>query len=274
MHYFLRDYHVHTHHSLDSEALMEEHCGRAIDIGIKEIAFTDHYELNPFDEGKGYFDYDAYWKELNSCRNKMGESLSILSGLEISEPHLYPEKTKEFLSGKNFDLLIGGIHWINDEALYRDFWPQKNYKEAYNLYFEEVFKMAKTADIDILAHLDHLKRYAPEGIPPFNPLDFREEIVAILKIMIERNIALEVNTSALKLKLFSSDHETFPSFEIISWYKELGGELLTLGSDAHNPAFLALGFKEVYSLLEEIGFKGLTVFKNRKPLIESFSHAR
>jgi len=269
MAYFLRDYHVHTHHSLDSEALMEEHCARAVKIGLKEIAFTDHYELNPLDEGKGYFDFEAYWKELNYCRNKMGESLSILSGLEISEPHLYPEEIKEFLSGKNFDLLIGGIHWIKDEALYRDFWSQKNYKEAYSLYFEEVFKMAKTADIDVLAHLDHLKRYAPQDIPSFGPSDFRGQIEAILKVIIERNIALEVNTSALKLKLFSSDHETFPSFEIIAWYRNLGGELLTLGSDAHDPSFLALGFERICSFLEEVGFRGITVFKKRRPLIES-----
>jgi len=265
--YLLRDYHVHTSNSIDSTASMAEQCRQALKLGFYEIAFTDHYDSHPLEEGTGYFSWGKYHGELLECREKYGKNLTILAGLELGEPHRHREDLQKYISDKDFDLLLGSTHWIGNFAAHAGYWDGREARDAYATYFQEILVMAREADFDVLAHLDLLKRYAPAGNGLFDPEEHRDIIETILKTIIQRGIALELNTSGLADPRLE---ESLPGKKVLTWYRDLGGELITIGSDAHYPARLGQGLGQGYALLEELGFKGVAQFRQRRAELVEF----
>lgn len=265
MHYLV-DYHVHTNNSFDSSAKMLDHCQKAVEIGLKEIVFTEHFDLNPVDKGLGYFDFDEYSQEINECRERFGSKLKIKKGLELGETHLYEKEHMEFLEGKDFDFLLGSIHFIGKEVLHRDYAIDEDEGEVYFTYFEQVLETAKKGNFHALGHLDVLKRYVPQWFQKFDAVDYEEVIREILKVVIKRDLGIEINTSGFRQGL----KEPLPTVEIIKWYKELGGQIITIGSDAHYLKHLGYGLKEGIEILKEIGFKGIYTYTHGKPHFVGF----
>jgi len=247
----LMDYHVHSKYSVDGEGSIRYYCRRALEIGLQEIAFTEHLDYQPLDPGSGYFDYDEYAKEIGQCKEEYGKLLAVKIGLELGESHLYKEKIRKFLASKDFDFLIGSVHWVGQQALHYDFCCTKNVNEAFRNYFFEVEELVKGGGFHVIGHLDVLKRYTPSWYPKFDPEKYKEEISAVLAVAIEKGIGLEINTSGLR----HGFGETLPSRIILSWYKKMGGEIITLGSDAHRVLDLAGGLQEGYDLVKSLGFK-------------------
>jgi len=265
MHYLV-DYHVHTDNSFDSNVPMLKYCQRAIELGIKEIAFTEHFDLNPVDKGLGYFSYIDYSREIEECREKYGDKLAVKKGLELGEPHLYQKEHTDFLKDKDFDFLLGSIHFIGDQVLHREYSPDEDEREVYLKYFEQVLETARKGTFHSLGHLDVLKRYVPKRFREFYALDYREVVREILKTVINRSCGIEINTSAFR----QGFDEPLPTVEIIRWYKELGGEILTIGSDAHHLRHLGQGLEQGIAIIKELGFKGIYTYTLGEPQFVGF----
>ncbi|RBW68868.1 histidinol-phosphatase HisJ family protein [Bacillus taeanensis] len=258
---YLMDYHHHTNHSFDSKASMEEVCENAIKKGIKEICFTEHFSVNPLAPTYGHIDFDKYFNEITQCQEKFHNQLIIKAGIELCEPHLLKEQYDEVLKPLNLDFILGSVHNIENQKL-RKYLENKEGNKAYMGYFEEVYKLVCTADIDILAHIDLLKRYAITTYGIYNFHDFKELLEAILKKAIERNIGIEINISGLRGSL----KQTLPSIDVIRFYKELGGEILTIGSDSHSPQSVGADLHEAAAMAKECGFNHIFKYENRKPI--------
>lgn len=253
---FLADYHLHSRYSVDGRGFPAAYGYQAVHRGLKEIAFVDHLDLNPASEGFGYLDFSSYVTEIGRCRGELDGCLAVRVGLELGEPHLYQDQLAGLLADKPFDVLLGSVHWVGDEALHRDFCAHHPAREAYELYFSEVLRAAQAGGFHVLAHLDLLKRYAPPTYGNFYPEDFQDIIVAILETVINQGMALEINTSGLRQRVA----EALPGMTVLQWYRQRGGELITLGSDAHRPDDVAAGLPTAAAMARAAGFAGVTVF--------------
>ncbi|MGN1399898.1 MAG: histidinol-phosphatase HisJ family protein [Bacillus sp. (in: firmicutes)] len=256
----LIDYHHHSNHSFDSKTSMSDICEQAIKIGLNEICFTDHYSVNPFTVTYGHMKFDRYLAEIESCRAAYEGRLSIKSGLELCEPHEQKEIYRLVLQELNLDFVLGSVHNIGNEKVREIL--QRFGPSMHHLYFEEVYKLVCEADIDCIAHLDLIKKYAFQTFGMYAFKDYQEIIREILQKAIDRNIAIEINTSGLKNKM----NVTMPSKEILQTYRELGGELLTVGSDSHHAETVGQYIKEGYELAKGCGFTHLYRYEARKPI--------
>lgn len=255
----LFDYHVHSTCSGDGRVSIEDMCARAVEIGIGEIAFTEHVDNNPADLCYGTFDYSFYIAQIESARRKF-DSLRILTGIEFGEPHMYPEQIQAIREW-DLDVVLAVVHWVGDVIVAVDEFGDSDVGEMYDLYLDEVLKTAQVGGFDVLGHFDLVKRFGVKYAGPFRFESFKERIAAILEAMIERGIALEVNTSGLRQPC----RETFPGLRTLKLYRELGGGLVTIGSDAHRIEQLGFGLEEGVSLIRAAGFDRIAVYRSRTP---------
>lgn len=249
---WLADCHVHSHHSIDGRRQVHDYCRAALAAGLTGITFTEHYDLNPAAEGFDHLDFARYAQEVEAARREFAGRLEIGLGLELGEPHLYREAIETFLSGKSgeeVDFLLGSVHWVGKEALHLEFGQHCSGQEAYQDYFTEVLLAVRAGNFHVLAHLDLLKRYLDHAYP-LEAERFREIITAILQETIARGIGLEVNTSGIRQGL----GDTLPGLTILRWYRDLGGEIVTLGSDAHRPEDVGADLSTGLATLEAAGF--------------------
>lgn len=257
---FFMDYHHHTNNSHDSKAIMEDVCRNAIDRGIKEICFTEHFSLNPLAPTYNHLVLDNYLAEIKMNQHQFQDQLTIKAGIEICEPHQLINEYKEVLEPLELDFILGSVHNIHNMKL-RTFMADKEKYEGYYTYFSELYEMVATADIDIIAHLDLMKRYALSTHGNYKFQDHYDQLVEILEKAIARNIGIEVNTSGLRGDL----RETLPTFSILQLYKQLGGEILTIGSDSHAAETVGAGVREAYEMAKQAGFKYIFRYEKRKP---------
>ncbi|KGM44568.1 histidinol-phosphatase HisJ family protein [Neobacillus niacini] len=257
---YLMDYHHHTNHSFDSTASMVEVCKRAIENGIIEICFTEHFSVNPLAPTYGHMVFEKYLDEIRACQEQFNSQLTIKAGIELCEPHLLKNQYDEILQPLNLDFILGSVHNLNNQKLRLAL--KEDHPTAYKRYFNELYQMVSTADIDIIAHFDLMKRYAykEHGLYVFQ--EHREKFEQILKKAIDRNIGMEINTSGLRTGL----KQTLPSIEIIQLYKELGGEILTIGSDSHTVEDVGANIAAAYELAKHCGFHYIYKFEKRQPI--------
>jgi histidinol-phosphatase (PHP family) len=257
---YLMDYHHHTNNSFDSKAIMEEVCIKAIENNLKEICFTEHFSVNPYAPTYGHLDFTKYFKEIKNCQEKFSHLLTIKTGIELCEPHILKEKYTNTLLPLKLDFILGSVHNINNKK--HRLVLKEHHTTSYQRYFEELYKMVLIADIDIIAHLDLMKRYAYKEYGNYQFNEYKEVIQQVLKKAIERNIGIEINTSGLRADI----KQFLPSQNIIQLYKKLGGEILTIGSDSHNAGTVGANLNEAYSLAAQCGFKYVYKYENRKPI--------
>ena len=269
------DYHIHTHFSCDSDADMAFVCESAINKGIGEIAFTDHADFGPNDP-PDYFRIDEYLSAIESCRARYGSQLSIRAGIEMGEPHLFKRESARILASEAIDYVIGSAHYAvsNDQssdatganglrcAWQKDFFDQPLH-EAYEAYFRQVAALAAGGDFDVLGHLDLVKRDAHKyGKQYDGPGPYADLIRTALRSVVDRGKGIEINTSSLYKG--EGMPEPCPSLEVLRWYRELGGEILTLGSDAHTADKIGAHFEMAIEMALAAGFKRLASFKARR----------
>lgn len=258
---YLADYHHHTDNSFDSQAQMNEVCEQAIKMGLNEICFTEHFSVNPKAPTFGHMNFNRYFSQLEECRELFGTQLVMKAGIELCEPHLMKEKYTEALASLEIDFIMGSVHNIKEEKL-RTFMVNKTKKEIYQQYFEEVYAMVANADIDVIAHLDLIKRYAVESVGHYDFITYKPIIEKIVRKAIERGIGIEINTSGLAKKILN---ETLPSMDILRLYHSLGGKILTIGSDSHFSETVGSNQETSIEMAKEIGFEWITVFEKRIP---------
>jgi histidinol-phosphatase (PHP family) len=256
-----QDYHIHSNYSCDCQVTMEEMCQAAIEFGVEEIGFSDHYDLIPEDPCCAFFQADAWWQTLQRCREDFRGSLSIRAGIELGEPHLFQTEIQEILGSYPWDYSLASVHWVGSKTVFDSSYFTNTPDVAYRTYFREVAEMVTRADFDILAHMDVVKRYGFDIYGVYDPLQFESEIREILSICAKRGIALEVNTAYLRRPI----QQISPSPVILSWFREEGGQRVTLGSDAHLSEHVGFGLDSAMGFLRSAGFKHLTSFESRNP---------
>ncbi len=255
------DTHTHSTYSPDGKQSLSLMVDAARHHGLQGIAFTEHAEWYPGDEAYGYLSLPDYFVSLRSLQENSTEKLTILSGLELGNPHDFPAKVNAILCTWPFDFVIGSVHWMNNLAGWERPIFKKGIANTYRRYFEEVLTMVDQAQFDVLGHLDLVRRDSWALFQKVLPLgDYSEIIHQILKRLIERDKGLEVNTSSLRKGM----SETLPNLEVLCWYRDLGGKILVFGSDAHRPSDIAYGFEVARELAHAAGFNQMAVYQQRQ----------
>lgn len=274
----LYDFHTHTAFSSDSKTPAREQADEAVRRGLKGICFTDHMDVSfPYDvksPGNFIFDADRYFEEMIPLREEYKDRLDIRIGMEIglrNEPGLAESTEAEYkrlLEGYSFDFIIGSTHCLeNVDPYFPYYWENKTVKEGIRIYYEAILHNVKAAgSFDSCGHLDYLIRYVPhkdgwKGPESYRPAEYMDIIDEILKVLINRGIALECNSAGLKYGIgFAHPHD-----DILDRYRELGGELITIGSDGHCPEHLCYDFDKVEKMLSDHGFRYYMIYRDRKP---------
>lgn len=260
-----QDYHLHSMRSIDCDVPMATQCARAAELGIRELCITDHCDWHPLDTGFDYYDPAAYFADLTACRAQFGDQLTVLAGVEIGEPHVFSAQARELVDAWPYDFVLGSLHFVGDlMSLDPEYFEGRSAAEAYPAYFDELQRMVQVGGFDVVGHLDVPKRVGYGRFNGYDARDYEEPIRAVLRACIERGIGIEINTSTLRRGL----GQPSPSFETLCWYREMGGEILTLGSDSHHPDALASYFDDALHLARSAGFRYLTHFRQRYPRFE------
>jgi histidinol-phosphatase (PHP family) len=241
---------------------MESYILPAIAKGLEGICFTDHVDIDyPGTSIQFDIDYSKYIGEVKRLKDKYNDKLEILTGIEFGmQPHILEEDNR-FFQNKSFDYILGSIHAANKKELYGgDFTESKSGHLGTLDYFNDmIFCVKNYNSYNNLGHIDAIARYVSKG--SFSASQYMEYIEEVLKIIINKGKGIELNTSG---KRYSLQH-FHPEPSIIKLYKELGGEIITLGSDSHNPNTLGYGFEEAVYILQSCGFKYNTIFRKGKP---------
>ena len=254
------DYHLHSLFSCDSQTPMTETCQAALGRGMTEIGFADHFDSIPLDSCYNYFRLEPWAAALEDCRRQFSGSLVIRAGVEIGEPHRYAAEAAGLLAQYPFDYVIGSLHWVGEELTLEAPYFRRPADEAFRLYFEELEKMTRLGDFDIVGHFDVVTRAGYTAYGAYDPRRYEDVIRAALKHCVERGLALELNTSAVRRSL----KEVTPGIEILRWYTAMGGERVTLGSDAHRAVRVAEDFDVALDNLRAAGLKYVTQFEGRQ----------
>lgn len=263
------DYHMHSDFSADCSVSMEEMIQGAIEKKLTKICFTEHIDYEYPDKDFVFeFDLQQYDQAINTYQEKYADRIEIYKGIELGlQPHLL-DRYDQLMTAETFDFVICSIHTVDKKGLHSgDLFKNRSLDEAYAKYYEELlFCIQQFKSFNILGHLDLVKRYTTPNQPENN---FHEIISEIFKEIIPDGKGIEINTSGVRYGL----PHNMPSKDILKLYKDHGGEIITLGSDAHRVAELAYDFDASLQLLESIGFKYITTFKNQEPtfhLIKDF----
>lgn len=256
------DYHVHTHHSNDCNFEMESYILPAIEKGLQGICFTDHIDIDyPSNSIEFDLDYSKYTNEIKTLKDKYSDKLEILIGIEFGmQPHIL-ETDEAFFQNKCFDYTIGSMHAAGKKELYGgDFSIGKSNHLAILDYFNDmIFCVKYFKSYNNLGHLDAISRYVSKG--SFEASKYMEYIEEILRIIVQKGKGIELNTSGKRYSL----PNFHPEPSIIRLYKQLGGEIVTLGSDSHNPSTLGYGFNEAVDILKNCDFKYYAIYRGGKP---------
>jgi len=263
------DMHTHSESSHDSVCKIEDMCLAELAAGTTVMAVTDHFDTY------SYRDYDIFTpiRRAHETVDLLGEKyrgrVRLLKGIEISEGFWHPEQLKHALALSDYDVIVGSVHCVKygeTELPYSkiDFGAvDSDFIHGFlGAYFDDVMKLIETTDFDVLAHLDCPLRYINGKYRRRVDLgDFSEKIDAILRRIISEGKALEVNTSSYHML-----NDFMPGLDIIKRYYELGGRLITLGSDAHTPSGASANFAAATAALRNIGFELLYYYEKRTPV--------
>lgn len=262
------DCHLHSHHSGDSKAPMEDMILRGIDLGLKTMCFTEHNDFDyPHNEDADDDDFllnaDSYLYELIGLKEKYADKIQLLFGVELG---LQPECMRQnaiFAKSYDFDFIIGSSHICHGrDPYYPSFYEGRTEEEAYREYFSSILEnIKKFQNFDVYGHLDYVVRYGPNRDQDYSYAKYRDILDAILTELLEKEKGIEINTGGIRrgMKDFN------PCMDIIKRYRELGGELITIGSDAHKPEDIAAYFDRAGQVLKECGFDYYCVFEKRVP---------
>lgn len=262
------DLHLHTSFSGDSTAPMEEMILKGIELGLDAMCFTEHmdhdyvYE-NPDEEGMFDLNTDSYLYELIRCKEKYAGKIRLLFGVELGVQPQIRRKLAVYAKSYDFDFIIASSHLCNQrDPYYPAFYKGRSDEEAYREYFNSILDNLKAFEnFDVYGHLDYVVRYGATKDEHYHYEQYKDIFGSILEILIEKGKGLEVNTGAIGYHL----KDLNPCKEILKRYKELGGELVTIGSDAHAPKDIARGFDRAAEVLTQCGFKYYAVFEKRMP---------
>lgn len=260
----MKDCHVHTNISHDGISSIGEYLDMALKNGIDEITFTEHYDIyDGIDTNLKTLDVYNYLNEY--MKYKEYSSVKINFGIEIGLQPDLQFRINDMVIRYPFDYIIGSSHITckKDMAVDKSFFDGYTRHDAYKRYFEEVLENIKIYDeeFDVYGHLDYVVRYGGYKEKKINYDEFKDILDEILISLIKKDKGIEINTSGIRYGL----NIPHPNIDIIRRYKELGGSIITIGSDAHKASDLGSNFDMAIDILEKVGFDEVAFYHKRKP---------
>jgi len=249
----IEDLHLHTKYSKDSKEEPINYVNLAKERGISYLGFSEHIDLDPLDKDFGYYKFENAYSEYLRLKEVVNSSFDFLFAVEVTyQSNLHGAIEGEVLT-KPFDYIIGSVHRVQGYTIsgphgVRYFEGLDEYT-AYMRYFEEVLNLVETDYYDIVGHIDVIKRYGKNFYGDFQIDKYESILTEILKKVIEKNKVIEINASGFR----QGFNEPYPSKEILELYMNLGGQEVTLGSDAHS-------VKQFNAYLEEAVLFAVQVF--------------
>ena len=274
----LIDCHTHTQFSMDSDADINECIKKAKEIGLKAYAITDHCECNCWYPAEyyqntdlsDYFNYSQDFENSVSAVTALKEKFpdfNIICGTELGQALLSPEIAEKVISDKRLDFVIGSVHQIKDEKdFYYIDYTKYNHSQLHDLlqrYFTEIYELCKWGKFDVLGHLTYCLRYMKciNGID-FDISVFDEIIAESFRELARHGKGIEINTSGFR----QGFGDAFPCLKYVKLYKDMGGEIVSVGSDAHTPEDIGCNVKDGIQIAQQDGFTKICYFKNRQPI--------
>lgn len=254
------DYHMHTRFSGDSEADPREHVKQAIALGLDEICFTDHRDFEyPIDVFE--LDVDTYYQTIMTLKEEFKDQIIIKWGIEMGLDMNHQDKINELINQYPFDFVIGSIHVINHtEFYYGEFFTGLSKEEAHRYFFEETLRCVQNFDcFNVLGHLDYIMRYGPYEDRMVEHTKYQDIIDEIFKTLIAKGKGIEINTSGYGL----NGNCGFPNFDQVKRYYDLGGRIITIGTDSHTSDRVGQHVNDVKEKLEQMGFEDVSTFSQR-----------
>ncbi|MDR2132242.1 MAG: histidinol-phosphatase HisJ family protein [Clostridiales Family XIII bacterium] len=254
------DYHTHSSFSADSDEALETMLLRAISLGIKEYAVTDH--CDPHYRNAEYdfeLDLAAYAQELERLAAKYGAEIKTLKGIEIGIQHDVIEDRLAVIRAYPFDFVIGSFHCAEGFEIYAPEYANRPAEELYRGFYGYMLQCLKLyKDYDVLGHFNVIDRYAA-SIPADEV--YRDLVEDIVRLLIADGKGIEINTSCFR---YGMGERTTPTAEMLRLYARAGGEIMTVGSDAHRAADVGFMFDRAVHMAREAGMKYLATFENRE----------
>lgn len=260
----LPDFHIHTSFSQDSSAPAHAQIERCMALGMEELCITDHHDYaTGMEEELFLLDFPSYLSGLSRLRDEYSGRIRVNIGVELGLQVRIREYLGRLASTLDVDYIIGSSHFIDQmDPYYPSFFEGRSEREAYERYFEVSLQRVRALDcFDSFGHLDYVVRYGPDTNRNYSYAAYRDYIDPILRTLVEKGKALECNTAGFKYGLGHPN----PTEDILRRYRELGGEQVTLGSDAHAPEHIGYSFGQAREILLDCGFRFLTVYRQRKP---------
>ncbi len=257
------DCHTHTRHSPDANEPVAAICEAAIAQGLAGVCITDHCEMHTYLQ-------DGYRESIKSsvletlrAQKKYSGYIRVLTGVEMGQPMQNQKDCEDLFAIHPFDVILCSVHNIQgyEDFYYLDY-TRHDGDKLLESYFDEMYRSVLWGKFDILTHITYPLRYMPGYTANWER--HREALDAILKALAQQGKALEVNTSGLR----QSIGETLPPLWMVKRFVQLGGELITLGSDAHRGKDVAFGFAQGLALIQKAGGRYLAHFEKRKPVLE------
>ena len=255
------DFHMHSRVSFDGHHSGEAMARAALAAGLKEICFTDHVDYDPLEKmGSMAFDQAVYNAEYDYLEIP---GLKIRRGMEFGMTAANTEQFQQDLQRRPFDFVLGSIHFVDDlDVYFQEFWTGKTVFQAERRFLEATLACVQLhEDFDVLAHLTYIAKTHSHPAPrpvPFS--DHRELIDEILRIVAAKGKGLELNTSGL-----DRCGGFLPTADYFRRFKELGGEIVTVGSDAHTMDRVGQYTLDACALFKDI-FGYVCTFENRQPV--------
>lgn len=248
------DTHAHSIHSPDATDSIDALCEAAIKKGIRYLCLTEHYDAFFDRDGTPSIDLEAYSVDIMRSRKKYSGSLTLLQGLEFGEPHIY-KKELDHINQLEIDMVMGSVHalegvFLNDPQITEKY----RQDEIYELYFTEINKTVNHGGFDVLGHIDLPARYSDTyySITP--------TLEKLISDTISQEIVIEINTSPLRRGFDYS----LPDRELLSVYKDNGGEYICCGSDAHHASHIGEGSGYIEELIRY--YKFIPVYFEKRKL--------
>lgn len=256
----LYDYHIHSTVSFDGGLSIAEICREYAAMGLKGLTFTEHIERREPIGRDISFDKNEYFEEIREARNAFPQ-LEIGMGIELGL-QVYAKNDVITESEGPWDFILGSIHRIDNYPSDRGYiMSGKSKKDYIKDYFTALYEaLTEMPCFDVMGHIDLFFRDEDILDKSIAYNDYQEELDRLLRSLIDKGIGIEVNTGGWRYGM-KNPH---PDISLLKRYRELGGEIVTVGSDCHNRRALAYRLADGYDYLKEAGFKYFSTFKNRK----------
>ncbi|MGI5936346.1 MAG: histidinol-phosphatase HisJ family protein [Oscillospiraceae bacterium] len=264
---FLADYHIHTSLSPDGGDSMRDMIRASAEKGIKQVCFTDHCDIIKWGTEELSEDVESILPKALEERSKIPpedmRDIEVRVGIELGEAHYSPERALKIAAHPEADFILGSTHVLKK---YGDFFliryeSMEQCRVLMDSYLDTLLEIAELNYFDVMAHIGYPTRYmARAGFPLTPSLHLHgDKLETLLKLLIQNGRGIEINCSGIR-----DGCGPFPPQEVLRFYRELGGEIVTVGSDAHKTRDAGAYIAQGYEILRQAGFKYVTTFKKRK----------